>query len=96
MLSAHGIAGDAEVGQLLNAQELNVAFPDESCRDIASRLVLLRRERMPVVACHQTMQLVGIISRGDLIKPSLTLFDEDQKREKFRRVRLISRLNARR
>ena len=31
-------------------------------------------------------RLIGIVSRSDFIKPSLALFDEEQRREKFRRV----------
>ena len=91
MLSSAGISHDVEVGQLFAGQELSVALPHDSCRDIASRLALHGLERMAIVASRQSMELVGIVSRSDLIKPSMDVFDEEQKREKFRRVRLGAR-----
>lgn len=88
MLSAPGHVFDTLVGQLFSAHELVVVLPHDSCRDIASRLALHGLERLPVVTSRESMQLLGIVSRSDLIKPSMDLFDEEQKREKFRRVRL--------
>jgi CBS-domain-containing membrane protein len=43
-------------------------------------------ERLPVVADRTSMRLVGIVSRSDLIKPSLSHFEEEHKRERFRRL----------
>ena len=40
-------------------------------------------ERLPVVSDLQSLRLIGIISRSDLIKPSLLFFDEEQKRERL-------------
>ncbi|WP_409076720.1 CBS domain-containing protein [Paraburkholderia sp. BL23I1N1] len=45
-------------------------------------------ERLPVVADSETLQLIGIVSRSDLVKPSLAHFDEEQKKERFRRLRV--------
>jgi hypothetical protein len=39
---------------------------------------------LPVVADLENRQLAGIVSRSDLIKPSLTLFEDEQRRERFR------------
>jgi H+/Cl- antiporter ClcA len=79
----------AVVGQamaLFSAVQPLVALPAENCRDIASRMALHGLERLPVVQDLASLRLVGIVSRSDLIKPSLALFDEEQRREKFRRV----------
>ncbi|MFT4069224.1 chloride channel protein [Paraburkholderia sp.] len=68
--------------------EQNPAFalPSETCRLVATRLAVLGLERLPVVADRKSMRLVGIVSRSDLVKPSLTHFEEEHKRERFRRI----------
>ncbi|OAJ56919.1 chloride channel protein [Paraburkholderia ginsengiterrae] len=62
------------------------ALPNETCRLVATRLVVHHLERLPVVADPKTMRLVGIVSRSDLLKPSLAHFEEEHKRERFRRL----------
>jgi CBS-domain-containing membrane protein len=47
-------------------------------------------ERLPVVTDSQSRRLVGIVSRSDLVKPSLAFFDEEQRRERFKRVPLAA------
>ena len=79
------------IGQMFDASEPMVALPSENCRDVASRLALHGLERLPVVESRASMRLLGIVSRSDLIKPSLALFDDEQRREKFRRVALGKR-----
>jgi H+/Cl- antiporter ClcA len=87
MLGAtEGFAQGSNVGDLFEKRDLLVALPSDRCRDVASLLALHGLERLPVVRDRESMQLVGIVSRSDLIKPSLALFDEEQRREKFRRV----------
>jgi CBS domain-containing protein len=61
-----------------------MALPNETCRNIATRLAVHGLERLPVVIDAQSRRLVGIISRSDLVKPSLGLFAEEQQHEKFR------------
>jgi len=61
-----------------------MALPDETCRTVASRLAVHGLERLPVVTDAQSRKLVGIVSRSDLIKPSLSLFEEEQRHERFR------------
>ena len=58
--------------------------PSENCRSVATRMARLRVERLPVVRHSQSLELVGIVSRSDLIKPSLAHFDEEEKRERMR------------
>ena len=63
-----------------------VALPGETCRLVATRLAVHGLERLPVVADNETRRLVGIVSRSDLVKPSLAHFDEEHKKERFRRI----------
>ena len=56
------------------------ALPGETCRLVATRLAVHGLERLPVVADSGTLQLVGIVSRSDLVKPSLVHFDEEHKK----------------
>ncbi|HSY29473.1 MAG TPA: chloride channel protein, partial [Burkholderiaceae bacterium] len=72
------------VADLFGANVPIMALPDETCRTVASRLAVHGLERLPVVIDAQSRQLVGIVSRSDLIKPSLSLFEEEQRHEKFR------------
>ncbi|WP_347322367.1 CBS domain-containing protein, partial [Ralstonia pseudosolanacearum] len=65
-----------------------MALPGETCRIVATRLAVHGLERLPVVADAQSRRLVGIVSRSDLVKPSVAFFDEEQRRERFRRAPL--------
>lgn len=60
-----------------------IALPDETCRVVAGRLAIHGLERLAVVTDAQSRRLIGIVSRSDLIKPSLNLFEEEQQHEKF-------------
>jgi CBS domain-containing protein len=62
------------------------ALASETCRLVATRLAVHNLERLPVVADPKSMRLVGIVSRSDLVKPSLSHFEEEHKRERFRRL----------
>jgi H+/Cl- antiporter ClcA/CBS domain-containing protein len=62
------------------------ALPSETCRLVATRLAVHGLERLSVVADQKTMRLVGVVSRSDLVKPSLNHFEEEHKRERFRRL----------
>lgn len=80
--------GARNVAELFGANAPVMALPGETCRIVATRLAVHGLERLPVVADSQSRQLVGIVSRSDLVKPSLAFFDEEQRRERFRRVPL--------
>jgi H+/Cl- antiporter ClcA/CBS domain-containing protein len=71
--------------QLFGANRPLVALPGETARAIAGRLAVNQIERLPVVDDAVSMRLLGVISRSDLIKPSEGVFDEEEKRELFRR-----------
>ncbi len=76
--------GAITAGDLFGANVPLMALAEETCRTIATRLAVHHLERLPVVTDAQTRRLVGIVSRSDLVKPSLTLFSEEQQREKLR------------
>ena len=67
------------------------ALPSETCRLVATRLAVHGLERLPVVADRESMRLVGVVSRSDLVKPSLSYFEEEHKRERFRRLTPVHR-----
>ncbi|MGF6603910.1 H+/Cl- antiporter ClcA/CBS domain-containing protein [Paraburkholderia sp. GAS448] len=79
---------DAPLIDALHGSVPVLALPGETCRLVATRLAVHGLERLPVVADRDTMRLVGIVSRSDLVKPSLAYFEEEHKRERFRRVKL--------
>ncbi len=65
-----------------------VALRGETCRTVAVRLAVHGLERLPVVADAAGRQLVGVISRSDMIKSSLSLDNEEHRRHRFRRFTL--------
>ncbi len=75
-----GTVGDA----CGTAPPLVFARAGENCRAVATRLARHRLERLPVVKDAQSLALVGLVARSDLIKPSLAHFDEEEKRERMR------------
>jgi len=69
--------GTVRVADLFGANVPAMALPDENCRIIATRLAVHGLERLPVVSDPQSRRLVGLVSRSDLIKPSLAVGDEE-------------------
>ena len=63
-----------------------MALPDETCRVVATRLAVHHLERVPVVKHARSRELLGLVARSDLIKPSLSLFDEEHNYERFNRT----------
>jgi CBS domain-containing protein len=97
MLSAALDAGreTATVGDLCASdtggahERIEIALPEETCRHVAARLAARSLDRVPVVADASSYRLVGIVSRHDLVKPSLSIFNEERERERFRRFSLF-------
>ncbi|AJX34469.1 chloride channel protein [Burkholderia oklahomensis] len=77
---------DVRVSDVLPRRAPLFALADETCRLVATRLAVHQIERLPVVADPETMRLAGIVSRSDLVKPALRHFDDEHKRERFRRA----------
>jgi CBS domain-containing protein len=82
----NGVGRDMTLGDALAASTPVVALPGETCRLVAARLAVQGLERVPVVLDRESMKLTGIVSRSDLVKPARLHFEEEQKRERFRRV----------
>jgi CBS domain-containing protein len=84
------VRADEALGQpistLFAARAVDVALPEETCRQVAARLAVHGLERLPVVSDRESKRLVGIVSRSDLVKLSLAHFEEETKRERFRRI----------
>jgi H+/Cl- antiporter ClcA len=81
---------DDRVGALFGVNAPVVALREETCRTVAIRLAVHKLERVPVVADAASRQLVGVVSRSDLIKSTLMLHDEEHTRHRFRRFTLQS------
>ena len=73
-----------QVGDLFGANVPTMALPEETCRMVATRLAVHGLERLPVVVDAATRELIGVVSRSDLIKPSLALHAEEHQHEKLR------------
>ncbi|WP_233233567.1 chloride channel protein [Bordetella sp. LUAb4] len=74
---------DRPVGAALEPRDLAVALPQETCRQVATRLASRGLERVVVVEDLTSLRLLGLITRSDLLKPSASHFDEEHKRERF-------------
>ncbi|MDH6167513.1 H+/Cl- antiporter ClcA [Variovorax boronicumulans] len=81
MLAAFSVG---TVGDACTGSAPLFALAGENCRVVATRLARHRLERLPVVKDAQSLALVGLVARSDLIKPSLAHFDEEEKRERMR------------
>jgi H+/Cl- antiporter ClcA len=79
-------AGKHIVDDLYGANPPIIALPHETCRMLSSRLAVHGLERLPVVDNAQSRRLVGLVSRSDLVKPSLGVFHEEERRQAFRRM----------
>jgi H+/Cl- antiporter ClcA len=86
-----GHAPETLVGALFGANPPLVALPGETCRAVATRLAVHGIERLPVVAQPDHTQLLGVVSRSDLIKATATLHDEEHERRTMRTLPLVRR-----
>jgi predicted transcriptional regulator len=72
------------VGELFGINRPPVALASETCRIVATRLAVHGIERLPVVASAANPQLLGIVSRSDLIKATAGLHVEEHERRALR------------
>ena len=77
---------DSPIGAFFARERPEIALPGETCRNVAARLAITGLVRVPVVEDEKTLRLIGIVSRHDLVKPSLSVFSEERELEQFRRV----------
>ncbi len=90
LLSHQQRSSDNCVSDLFGVNLPVMALPDETCRVVATRLAVHRLERLPVVRDAQSRELLGLVTRSDLINPSTSLFDEEHNYEKFHRAPFAS------
>jgi CBS domain-containing protein len=90
LLAARQAGGKRCVGELYGVNMPIVALAGETCRSVATRLAVHERERLPVVDDAVSRHLVGLVSRSDLIKASLSLHEEEHHHQAFRHIRLRS------
>jgi H+/Cl- antiporter ClcA len=76
------------VGELFGVNYPVVALASETCRTVATRLAAHGLERLPVVSAEGSRQLVGLVSRSDLIKATATLHADEHERRVLRRTPL--------
>lgn len=86
-----GHAPSTPIRDLFGANPPLVALPGETCRAVATRLAVHGIERLPVVAQTGHAQLLGVVSRSDLIKATATLHDEEHERRTLRTFPLVRR-----
>jgi CBS domain-containing protein len=88
-LSATEVGPATALGEALAGRSQTVALPSETCRLVATRLAVHGLERLPVVADRESMTLIGIVARSDFVTLARAHFEEDHKRERFRRLNLL-------
>ena len=76
---------DQPVAELLDGIAITYALENETCRAVASRMAALGLERLAVVESAESLKLVGVVSRSDLLKPARQLHEEESQRERFLR-----------
>jgi H+/Cl- antiporter ClcA len=73
-------------GRACAKPDVQVALPHETCRAAATRMARLQLERLAVVADLQTLRLIGLIARSDLVEPTLVHHEEEELRERTRHL----------
>jgi chloride channel protein, CIC family len=58
-------------------------FPWESCRTAAERMAQFSVGRLPVVSAEDPLQVVGMVTRSDLLKARARQVEEEAKRQRF-------------
>ena len=80
------VSGEASVGSLYGVNQPIVALAKETCRSVATRLAVHELERVPVVDHAGSLRLIGLVSRSDLIKATLTINAEENQRQTIRHL----------
>lgn len=78
-----------QIKDCISKRTLIVAYPKESCRVAAERMALYDVGRLPVVSKENPNELIGIITRSDLLKARLYVYDEENSKSKFINLRII-------
>ena len=65
------------------------AYPLESCRAAAERMAERGAARLVMASPDNPNQIVGIVTRGDLLKPRARSVEEERKHEQFLGTNLV-------
>jgi CIC family chloride channel protein len=71
-------------------QEIIVAYPDETLRSIAARMITNSAWRLPVVDRANPRHLVGLVTQRDLLRARERLLNEERRRERVLHLRLLA------
>jgi CBS domain-containing protein len=78
-------AGERTIANVLAGEPPSFALATETCRAVASRMAAFGLERLAVVDAAESQQLIGLVSRSDLLKPARKLYEEESHRERLLR-----------
>ncbi|MGH8115716.1 MAG: CBS domain-containing protein, partial [Rhodanobacteraceae bacterium] len=73
-------AGSARLSALMTTPPV-VAYPEESCKNVAIRTATEKLDRIPVVS-REDGRLLGMVTRYDLLKPYTHTYEEEILRER--------------
>jgi CBS domain-containing protein len=77
------------VGDIMR-REVVVAYPDETLRTVAARMITMSIWRMPVVSRANPREVVGLISQRALLRARERLLEEERRREQVFQLRIIT------
>jgi CIC family chloride channel protein len=80
---------DRPVGDIMR-REVVVAYPDETLRTVAARMITLGVWRVPVVARDNPRTLVGMVSQRELLRARERLLEEERHRSRGFRLRVVT------
>ncbi|CAB3793866.1 chloride channel protein [Pararobbsia alpina] len=78
------LARSISIADAMPDNGLVVALPEETCKLVAARMAAHGLQRLAVVDSTETMRLIGIVSRSDVIELSFAHFEEEHRTEHFR------------
>ncbi|MGB9429758.1 MAG: chloride channel protein [Gammaproteobacteria bacterium] len=74
---------EKSLAECVKDQRLAVTTPETTCQEAAGRMALERVERLPVVADEDSMKLLGVVTRFDVVKALLPYFESEGRSEKL-------------
>lgn len=84
----NGHAADRRLADLVRTRPL-VAYPDEPLRMLVNRMAATGITNFPVVRRGDERELLGIVSIRDLLRAREVSLDEEHRRERMLRIRLL-------
>jgi CIC family chloride channel protein len=79
------------VGDIMRTKVV-VAYPDETLRTVAARMVTAGVWHLPVVSRENPRQIVGLISQRELLRARERLVEEERRRQRIFRLRIVTPL----